>query len=293
MLCLIMTLAMTNISFAEQASQYLLEIPEDATVVVINEDNFDDFFENSKVVFEREQELAYVNDSVYGTSANNVLCRAELPQYIDFYKFFNYSNEGFTAYAIYYQSLEYWAIKLNAGYGMNSIVYSALYDDINKTLYIFDSFYIRISRTDSAEITKLEQLSFGMVENFKITFISADFKKLPYVTVTYNGEMIMFDQKPVIEEGRTLVPLRAIFEKLGAEIDWNGETSTVTATKDGTTISLTINNTTATKNGEAISLDVPAKIINGRTLVPVRFISDCFGVNVEWDGNARRVILTK
>ncbi len=53
------------------------------------------------------------------------------------------------------------------------------------------------------------------------------------------------------------------------------------------------NNTKAAKNCEAISLDVPAKIINGRTLVPVRFISDCFGVKVDWDGNARRVILTK
>ncbi len=112
------------------------------------------------------------------------------------------------------------------------------------------------------------------------------------VTVTYNGEKIKFDQIPVIESGRTLVPLRAIFEKLGAAIDWNGDTQTVTASKDGTTISLTIGDTNAVKNGETITLDVPSKLVNGRTLVPVRFIADSFGVNVDWDGDMQRVLLT-
>jgi len=111
-------------------------------------------------------------------------------------------------------------------------------------------------------------------------------------TVFYNGEKIKFDQIPVIDNGRTLVPLRAIFEKIGAQVEWDGETQTVTATKDDVTVSLTIDNTQAVKNGEEITLDVPAKIINGRTLVPVRFISDCFGVDVAWDGTMQRVTLT-
>ena len=112
------------------------------------------------------------------------------------------------------------------------------------------------------------------------------------ISVIYNGEKIGFDQNPIIENGRTLVPLRAIFETLGATVDWDGATQTVTATKDSTKISLAIDNTLASKNGENISLDVPAKIVNGRTLVPVRFIADCFGVRVDWDGNTRKVILT-
>lgn len=112
-------------------------------------------------------------------------------------------------------------------------------------------------------------------------------------TVFYNNEKIYFDQIPVIENGRTLVPLRAIFETFGAEVTWDGATSTVTAVKDGTEVKLTIDNPTAYKNGEAIELDVPAKIINGRTLVPVRFVSDCFDVLVNWDGTMMRVDLTK
>ena len=112
------------------------------------------------------------------------------------------------------------------------------------------------------------------------------------IKVFYNGEKMSFDQPPVMDNNRTLVPLRAIFEKIGAEVDWNSETQTVTAKKDDTTIELTINNTNAKKNGSVIELDVPAKIINNRTLVPVRFVSDCFGVGVEWDGENRQVILT-
>lgn len=110
-------------------------------------------------------------------------------------------------------------------------------------------------------------------------------------TVFYNGEKIKFDQIPVIENGRTLVPLRAIFEKIGATVEWDGNTQTVTASKGDTKISLTIDNPAASKNNETITLDVPAKIINGRTLVPVRFIADCFGVDVGWDGVMQKVTL--
>ena len=114
----------------------------------------------------------------------------------------------------------------------------------------------------------------------------------PTITVTYDGSPIEFDQPPVIENGRTLVPLRAIFETLGATVEWDGETRSIAARKGGTIIRLTVDSTKATVNGEQVGLDVPAKVINDRTLVPVRFIADCFGVNVDWDQEALTVILT-
>ncbi len=122
-------------------------------------------------------------------------------------------------------------------------------------------------------------------------YYKARLKKPAIVTVNFDGKKVYFDQIPVIESGRTLVPVRAIFEEIGATIDWDGNTQTVTAKKDDITISLTINKNTATKNGEEIALDVPAKIIGGRTLVPVRFVSDCFGVKVDWDPTMQQVIL--
>jgi len=112
------------------------------------------------------------------------------------------------------------------------------------------------------------------------------------VTTVLDGKKIYFDQLPVIESGRTLVPLRAIFEALGADVEWDGTTNTVTATKDDVEIKLTIDSLTASKNGTQIALDVPARVVNGRTLVPVRFVADCFGVDVDWDDTIHQVVLT-
>lgn len=114
------------------------------------------------------------------------------------------------------------------------------------------------------------------------------------VTVTLNGETIdcaSYGQEATIVEGRTLVPLRAIFEALGASVEWNGETKTVTSVLDETEIKLTIGEKALYKNGETVELDVPAQIMNGRTMVPVRAISESFGVNVKWDKDTRTVVL--
>lgn len=142
-----------------------------------------------------------------------------------------------------------------------------------------------------ADITPFDDNGYAIMQYKEKSYV-IKLKRGVIPTVFYDGEKIKFDQIPVIENGRTLVPLRAIFEKLGADVNWDEETQTVTAAKDGTMVSLTIDNTEASKNGETITLDTPAKVIGGRTLVPVRFIADCFGVGVDWDGVMQKVILT-
>ncbi len=109
------------------------------------------------------------------------------------------------------------------------------------------------------------------------------------IDVVVDSQPLAMDVPPTIENSRTLVPLRAIFERLGAEIVWDGATQTVTATKDTSTISLTIGQNTAYQNGKAITLDTPAKIIEGRTLVPVRFVSEALGAKVFWQGDTQTV----
>ncbi|KKM12453.1 hypothetical protein SY88_03350 [Clostridiales bacterium PH28_bin88] len=103
------------------------------------------------------------------------------------------------------------------------------------------------------------------------------------ISITLDGEELDFDVAPVLESGRVLVPVRVIFEAFGATVDWDTATNTITARRDNDTIKLTIGNKTAHKNGEAVELDVPAKIIRGRTLVPVRFVSEALGAKVLWD----------
>ncbi len=111
------------------------------------------------------------------------------------------------------------------------------------------------------------------------------------IKVLLNNSALSFTQPPVIENGTTLVPMRAIFEAMGASVDWNGETQTVTSVKDSTTISLTLNKNTATVNGKDISLAVPAKLVNGSTMVPLRFVSESLGAEVNWDGASKTVTI--
>ncbi len=114
------------------------------------------------------------------------------------------------------------------------------------------------------------------------------------ITVTLDGNVVdceTYGQRACIVDGRTLVPLRAIFESLTATVEWDGNTYTVTSTLGETTIKLTIGDINLYKNDEPIVLDVPAMLINDRTMVPARAIAEAYGVNVDWDEYTRTVIL--
>ncbi|WP_334077513.1 copper amine oxidase N-terminal domain-containing protein [Paenibacillus sanfengchensis] len=109
------------------------------------------------------------------------------------------------------------------------------------------------------------------------------------ISITINGSRLATDQAPVSVKGRVLLPLRAIFEALDASVDWNKWTQTVTASKNGTTVVLKMKSKTATINNEKVTLDVPAQAIKGRTMVPVRFISEALGEQVDWNSSSRVV----
>lgn len=104
-----------------------------------------------------------------------------------------------------------------------------------------------------------------------------------------DGKKIQTDSPPVIQNGCTLVPMRNIFEVLGATVNWDNTTRTANSSKNNTTVCLTIDSTTALVNGEKKTLAAPACIINGRTMVPVRFISEAFDANVWWESETSTV----
>ncbi len=112
------------------------------------------------------------------------------------------------------------------------------------------------------------------------------------VAVTVNGTLLTFDQNPLVINGRTLAPVRAIFEALGATVEWKNDTREVISTKGDITITMAIDNTTMYKNGTPITLDVAPQIIGERTLVPVRAIAEAFNCKVEWDNDTQTVIIT-
>lgn len=122
---------------------------------------------------------------------------------------------------------------------------------------------------------------------------SVSFADAGSIPVYINGEKITFDQNPVIENDRTLVPLRKIFESLGATVNYDENEKVVSGEKEGIKISLKIGEDKALVDGKEVALSQSAKIENGRTLVPLRFISEAFGDYVEWDDKNRRIFITQ
>lgn len=113
------------------------------------------------------------------------------------------------------------------------------------------------------------------------------------IKILVNGEKIKSDVAPVIVDDRTLVPVRVIFEALGAEVEWDDETKTVISKMGESTVIMQIGNKSITVDGVMKEIDVPAQIVNDRTLVPVRAVSESYGCLVDWDDATKTVIITK
>lgn len=112
------------------------------------------------------------------------------------------------------------------------------------------------------------------------------------IKVTYDGQTIELDAEPEIINDRVMVPMRAIFEAFGAKVKWDGDSKTITSKKKSKTITMTIDSCDMTKNDETYTFDTAPVIENGRTLVPVRAISDLLGLDAEWDEGSRTVVIT-
>jgi len=112
------------------------------------------------------------------------------------------------------------------------------------------------------------------------------------ITVYVDDKKIEFDVPPCAENGRTLVPMRYIFEALGAKVEWIGEENRAVAIKDDIKIDLTLGSDVMYRNASSIKLDVPAKAVDGRTLVPARAVSEALDATVEWDPDTYTVTIT-
>jgi len=113
-----------------------------------------------------------------------------------------------------------------------------------------------------------------------------------HINVRVNGELVPFaGQQPVEEAGSVLVPLRGVFEKLGATVAYDYNTRTVLAIKESTSVSLKLGSTTAAVNGQPENLSRPAQAVNGTTLVPLRFVSEALGAQVRWNDENQTVLI--
>jgi len=113
------------------------------------------------------------------------------------------------------------------------------------------------------------------------------------INVTINGEAVQFaDQGPVVVDGRTLVPVRGVFEHLGFDVDWYQPLQMATLTSEHHMITIAVGSDVFTTDNIIFELEVPAQIINDRTMLPIRQVLESVGFALDWDQATRTVIIT-
>jgi hypothetical protein len=113
------------------------------------------------------------------------------------------------------------------------------------------------------------------------------------IRVTVNDDPVMFSgTQPMTIGQRVFVPLRGVFEEMGAFVEWNAGTQTVTASRANSQVKLSIGSNTAWVDGMSVMMDAPARLVSGRTMVPLRFLSESLGATVQWVAPTRTVEIT-
>ena len=108
-------------------------------------------------------------------------------------------------------------------------------------------------------------------------------------TINIGSRSVTIDTAPVIIDGRTLIPVRGVSEAMGGNVNYNNDTKTVTITLGSNKVEMTIDSKTAYFNNKAQILDVAPVVLNGRTMLPARFIAESFGFDVNWDNDTKNI----
>lgn len=117
-----------------------------------------------------------------------------------------------------------------------------------------------------------------------LLFAAAAMGTAQQIQTTVNGQPVHFpDMKPMMMNNRVMVPLRGVFEQMGANVQWNAYTNTVSAMKGDKSVSMRVGDRYATVNGQTMQLDSPAVMMGNRVMVPLRFLSESFGAQVDWN----------
>lgn len=117
------------------------------------------------------------------------------------------------------------------------------------------------------------------------------FAQTDEIFVYLDAVKVEFDVKPQLINDRTMVPIRAIFESMGADVQWDEATDTAICTKDETVVKMTIDSTTMYIDDQEIKMDVSPVIIDGRTLAPARYVAEAFGADVQWSEKNNTVVI--
>ena len=241
----------------------------------------------------------------------NILYASDFPAYqgifqrdnefisVTIYTSFNSENKIGVCYSVTRPSLDEY----------NYVVYDII-DELGEVYEQSDNIYFIIGSDKKYEITYYENsIQLTAVDNMdskysglynQVSNAGADMNpndiwlninENPNISVLLNGNKLSFDENPYINNSTTMVPMRKIFESLGANVYYDTETKLITAQKDNITIELYAGLAIAKINGKPYNLPIAIENKNGHTMVPLRFISESLGANVEWNAEKRDVII--
>ena len=241
--------------------------------------------------------------TVYDTAVTDVILK----------KFFNVSEDRMSgiyndseihkiddsAYAFYHDGAYY--VSWEGGYGgpYNDVTSSEIVQDFGGGKYgvhfscewlfygtVFDMYCIA-KKSDDYASNKWQIYAIGT----DASIFNAQSGAEDEISVLLDGEKLSFERPPVIIDGRTLVPLRAIFEAMGADVEWDEDTETITSKKGSTEITMLLGSGKMEKNQTNIYLDVPSRIIDDYTMVPARAVAEGMGAKVDWNNDTRTVYI--
>lgn len=152
----------------------------------------------------------------------------------------------------------------------------------NEVVWLYD----RVKYNTRVIITHSDKLSFDQIaKKYGYKLVEPEIE----ASVQINGVKKSFPQKPLLTSGRVIVPMRTIFQELGAKVTWDQKKQQVTAVKGDTTLVLTIGSKKATINGKTVTFDTPPQLKGYHTYVPIRFVSEALNAQVGWNSKQRLV----
>ncbi|MDF2646470.1 MAG: copper amine oxidase protein [Paenibacillus sp.] len=185
--------------------------------------------------------------------------------------------------AIISKLLEKYDLQLNDTADIGSILADSVIEaENNGDLDIAAEIQTEVIKSDSTNLTVYKKLGALNSKRGKLG-----------VKAYVNGLEPNFEVPPMIKDGNTLVPFRAIAEALQATVTWNPEDNSITVVKDGVTVKLVIGDRKAFVNGQAVDLEVAGEVYNGSTMVPARFISEALKADVQWEPESQSVVINE
>lgn len=130
-------------------------------------------------------------------------------------------------------------------------------------------------------------LTFGIAAVITVSAAVSTFA----ASININGKLLKSDTEPQIIEGRTMVPVRAIFEGVGAKVTWDADTKTVTGKMGNNTVTMTSGEKAMTVNGKKVNMDGALMIIDSRAYAPARYVAEAFGYDVSWNADTKEVVI--